>query len=221
MIGDSTVRNGAGDGAGGQWGWGDFVAEALATQKVNFVNRAVGGFSSRTFYTQGNFERTLMLAKAGDIILLQFGHNDAAAINDQSRARGTFNGVGERREKILNQLTGQPETVHTYGWYLRQMIGAAQAKGLRVVLCSPVPRRIWDGRFIQQSDDSYPAWAKIVARQSGIEFLDLHTLVSHEYEKLGKKKVKEFFADKHTHTSEAGAKLTAKIVASNLRAMLN
>ena len=50
MVGDSTVRNGAGDGSNGQWGWGSFLNEQLDTKKVNLVNRAIGGFSSRTFY---------------------------------------------------------------------------------------------------------------------------------------------------------------------------
>ena len=220
MIGDSTVRNGAGDGANGEWGWGDYLAEALGTDKFNFVNRAIGGFSSRTFYTQGPFERTLMLAQPGDVLLIQFGHNDAAAINDAKRARGTINGVGEQRIDIVNQLTGAAETVHTYGWYLRQMVGAARAKGLRVIVCSPVPRKIWEGRFIQQHENSYPVWAQQVARQSGIEFIDLNTQISVEYAQLGKKKVNKLFADKHTHTSKTGAQLNAKIVASELAPML-
>jgi hypothetical protein len=53
LIGDSTVRNGRGDGAGGQWGWGDPLAEHFDATKLNIVNRAIGGLSSRTFRTAG------------------------------------------------------------------------------------------------------------------------------------------------------------------------
>src|SRR5580698_7016078 len=50
LIGDSTVRNGQGTGTGGQWGWGDFMAPYFNTNKINVVNRALGGTSSRTYY---------------------------------------------------------------------------------------------------------------------------------------------------------------------------
>ncbi|SMF17243.1 Lysophospholipase L1 [Alteromonadaceae bacterium Bs31] len=220
MIGDSTVRNGAADGANGEWGWGDFISEELNSKRFNIVNRAIGGFSSRTYFTQGQFERTLLLAKPGDIMLIQFGHNDAAPINDHQRARGSLSGTGEHKESIINLLTGKAEEVHSYGWYLRQMAGSATARGVRVVLCSPVPRKIWQGRFIEKKQNTYPAWAQKVARESGLEFIDLNTLVSAEYEKLGKRKVNALFADKHTHTSKEGAQLSAKLLASALRPML-
>src|SRR6185369_811711 len=51
LIGDSTVRNGANDGAGGEWGWGEPIASAFDTSKINVVNRAIGARSSRTFLT--------------------------------------------------------------------------------------------------------------------------------------------------------------------------
>ena len=219
LLGDSTVRNGAGDGANGEWGWGDFLAGNLDTQKYQVVNRAVGGFSSRTFYRE-QFEQSLMMMRPGDIALLQFGHNDASAINDARRARGTLKGIGEQKQAIINQLTGQAEHVRTYGWYLRQMIGQARARGVTVVVCSPVPRKIWQGNFIAYEKNAYATWAMQVARQSGAQFIDLHQLVSSEYQRLGKQKVELLFADKHTHTNKAGANLNAKVVARNLEPWL-
>ena len=52
LIGDSTVRNGRGDGANGQWGWGEPLVDLFDTAKINVVNRAVGGLSSRTFISR-------------------------------------------------------------------------------------------------------------------------------------------------------------------------
>jgi hypothetical protein len=43
LIGDSTVRNGQGDGANGQWGWGEPLVGYFDTAKINVVNRALGG----------------------------------------------------------------------------------------------------------------------------------------------------------------------------------
>jgi len=53
LIGDSTVRNGRSDGAGGLWGWGDWLAPHFDPNKLRIVNRALGGRSSRTFPTEG------------------------------------------------------------------------------------------------------------------------------------------------------------------------
>lgn len=221
MVGDSTVRNGAGDGAGGQWGWGDFLKHHFDGTKINVVNRAVGGLSSRTYHTYGHWRRALNMMRPGDVVLIQFGHNDAAALNDSKRARGTIKGIGEQSEKISNLITGEEEEVHTYGWYLKHFIESAKARGVVPVVCSPVPRKHWDGDKIARGDNSYPQWAQQVADQNKAPFIDLHELVAQQYDQLGQKKVEEFFADAHTHTSAAGAELTAKLVVQALRNLAN
>lgn len=220
LIGDSTVRNGRGDGGNGEWGWGEPLAALLNPAGVNVVNRAIGGLSSRTFRTQGHWARALMLVKPDDIVVMQFGHNDAGPLNDASRARGTIRGTGEETEEIDNLLTRQREVVHTYGWYLRQYIRETKAVGATPVVCSPVPRKTWrDGR-IARGQDSYAGWARMVAEQEGAAFIDLNELVARKYEELGPRKVDALFADAHTHTSRAGAELTAAIVREQLRPIL-
>jgi lysophospholipase L1-like esterase len=220
LLGDSTVRNGRGDGAGGQWGWGDFLDAHFDPARVNLVNRAIGGLSSRTFRTQGHWERALMLIKPGDFVVMQFGHNDAGPLNDTSRARGTIKGTGEETEAIDNLITKQPEVVHTYGWYLRQYIREARAAGATPIVCSPVPRKTWrDGRIARSAPDGYAAWAQAVAAEESAPFIDLNELIATRYESLGEAKVNELFADEHTHTSRAGAELNAALVAVALRAL--
>jgi len=216
LVGDSTVRNGAGDGSNDEWGWGDLLTEQLENKKVNVINRAVGGFSSRTFVTSGHWQRALNMMKPGDHVLIQFGHNDASAINDNSRARGSIKSTGEEIRVIDNQLTKQAETVHSYGWYLRKMIGEAKARGITPIICSPVPRKIWQNGRIKRHHNSYQQWSQQIARQSNTMFFDLHNLVANQYDQLGKSAVSPLFADKHTHTSKAGAELTANIVSQQL-----
>ncbi|MDO3386679.1 rhamnogalacturonan acetylesterase [Gilvimarinus sp. SDUM040013] len=222
MVGDSTVRNGWGDGAGGQWGWGDFLGDYVQDDSYNLVNRAIGGFSSRTFVTGGHWQRALNMTRPGDYMLIQFGHNDSAALNDDRRARGTIDGISNAQETIGNMLTGKTETVHTYGWYLRKMIGEAMALGVKPILFTPVPRKIWDESTenIARPEDSYPQWARQVAKQSGVHLIDLHEQVAARYDELGPEQVEAFFADEHTHTSLEGAQFTAEIVADELQAVL-
>jgi lysophospholipase L1-like esterase len=181
------------------------------------VNRAVGGLSSRTFLTQGHWERALTLLKRGDFVLMQFGHNDDSALNDEKRARGTIKGVGEETQEIDNRLTKQHEVVHSYGWYLRRFIREAKARGITPIVCSPVPRKTWKDGKIVRSAEGYAGWARKVAAEEGAAFIDLNDLVAQRYEALGAERVEAMFADEHTHTSRAGAELNATIVAESLR----
>src|SRR5690348_15125819 len=65
IIGDSTVRNGQGDGNNGQWGWGDVIGKDFDASKINVVNWALGGRSSRTYITQAHWEKVVAALKAG------------------------------------------------------------------------------------------------------------------------------------------------------------
>jgi lysophospholipase L1-like esterase len=87
IIGDSTVKNGSGKGDGGLWGWGDFIYQQMDTSKITVRNYARGGRSSRTFITEGLWDLVLKMIKPGDYVIMQFGHNDGGALNDNSRAR--------------------------------------------------------------------------------------------------------------------------------------
>src|SRR3982751_3094234 len=53
LVGDSTVRNGSGNGGNGQWGWGDRIAKHFDTSKINVVNRARGGRARRSYMVEG------------------------------------------------------------------------------------------------------------------------------------------------------------------------
>ena len=226
LIGDSTVRNGRDDGQGkgpaGQWGWGNPIAAYFDPAKVNVVNRAVGGLSSRTYLTSGHWERTLAFVKPGDVVLMQFGHNDAAPLNDDKRARGTIRGTGDSAEEIDNILTRKHETVHSYGWYLRKFIADIRARGATPVVVSLIPRKAWDEQGkIKRNKGDYAGWAEEVARSERVGFIDLNRMAADRYDALGHDAVMNLFPltspDEHVHTNWAGAQLNAQIVAAGLR----
>jgi lysophospholipase L1-like esterase len=217
LIGDSTVHNGRGDGSNGQWGWGEPLVDRFDTGKVNVVNRAVGGLSSRTYLTQGHWDKVLAMMKPGDVVLMQFGHNDGGALDDAARARGTIKGTGEETREIDNPIAKQHEVVHSYGWYLRKFIADAKARGATPVMCSLVPRKIWKDGKIARDKESYAGWAEQVAAQEQIGFIDLNETIAGKYDALGPEKVDPLFGDPHTHTSRAGAELNADTVVEGLR----
>jgi lysophospholipase L1-like esterase len=219
LIGDSTVRNGRGDGANGQWGWGEPLVDRFDTNRINVVNRAVGGLSSRTFLTQGHWERTLALMKPGDVVLMQFGHNDSGPLDDAARARGTIKGTGEETREVENPITRQHEVVHTYGWYLEKFIADTKAKGATPIVCSLIPRKIWKDGKIARNSDTYAGWAAAVAARGHVAFIDLNEIIARKYDALGSERVEPLFGDPHTHTSRAGAELNADSVVEGLRAL--
>ncbi|MFT3870483.1 MAG: rhamnogalacturonan acetylesterase [Nibricoccus sp.] len=230
LIGDSTVRNGRDDGQGkgadGQWGWGNPLAAFFDQTNINVVNRAVGGLSSRTYLTSGHWERALAFVKPGDFVIMQFGHNDEAPINDDKRARGTIKGVGDESQEIDNLLTKKHETVHSYGWYLRKFVADTRAKGATPIICSLIPRKSWDeeGKIVRHKK-SYAGWAAEVAAQEKVAFIDLNEEVARQYDELGREAVMKFFPttvpDEHTHTNWAGAVLNARTVVNALQALPN
>lgn len=220
IIGDSTVRNGDGSGKNGQWGWGSLIAQYFDTAKISISNQAIGGRSSRTFITEGRWEKILNELHAGDYVIMQFGHNDAGPLDDTARARGTIRGTGEESKEIYNPVRKQQEVVHTYGWYIRKYIAEAKAKGAIPIVCSPVPRERWQDGKISRANDDYGKWARETAKSGDVMFIDLNNLVAEKYEAMGADRVKTLFHGDHTHTSRAGAELNAKVVTGELKPVL-
>ena len=58
-IGDSTVKNGKDDGSNKQYGWGSLLWQWFDTTRVSVENHALGGRSSRTFITEGLWDKVL------------------------------------------------------------------------------------------------------------------------------------------------------------------
>ncbi|MFA5328272.1 MAG: rhamnogalacturonan acetylesterase [Prolixibacteraceae bacterium] len=221
IIGDSTVKNGKGDGSNGLWGWGEPISSYFDSKKINVENDALGGTSSRTFQTKGLWEAVRIKLQPGDFVLMQFGHNDGGPVNDTLRARGTIKGIGEEIEEIDNLITKQHEMVHTYGWYLRKMVDETMERGAVAIVISPIPRNIWNDGKVQRASDNYGKWASEIAEKTDAFFIDLNELVAAKYESLGQEKVKAFFPGDHTHTSLEGAKLNAETVVRTIRELKN
>lgn len=219
IIGDSTVKNGQGKGDGGLWGWGDYISQYLDTTKLNVENHALGGTSSRTFQTKGLWEPVRAKLKKGDYVLLQFGHNDSSPVNDSLRARGTLPGTGNETEKINNILTGKRETVHTYGWYIRKVVKETKAKGAIPIVMSPIPRNDWKDGKTKRNNDSYGGWAKKVAEEEGVTFINLNERMVNKLNQLGESNVTGtyFYKRDHTHTSAKGALLSASLIVEGLK----
>lgn len=214
IIGDSTVRN---TNTNGLWGWGTFIGDYFDSTKLVASNQAMAGRSTRTFIKEGRWDKVLSTMKKGDFVIMQFGHNEGS-VPDTNKAgyRGVLKGTDEETKELI-WPDGKPETVHTYGWYLRKFVRDAKAKGATPLIASMIPRNEFrDGKVLRASND-YGKWAAEVAQQEGVAFIDLNTITADKYDVLGAVEVKKFFPGDHTHTNEAGARLNAASVFEGLQ----
>jgi lysophospholipase L1-like esterase len=209
VIGDSTASNTE------NRGWADHLAPHFDTSKINVVNRARAGRSSRTFQTEGLWDKVLADLKPGDYVLIQFGHNDGGP-PDKDRARGSLPGLGEE-SKEFTMPNGRAEVVYTFGWYMRKFIADTRAKGANPIVLSLTVRNIWKDGKVERGSGRFSQWSKEIAQAADVPFLDVTNAVADQYEKLGEAKVKELFSTDHTHTSPAGAELNAATVIAELK----
>jgi len=218
IVGDSTVHN----AAPGLLGWGDVLSRYFDTNKIIVENHARPGRSSRTFQTQGWWTNILAAAKPGDFVMIQMGHNDGSPIADTNRARGSLDGLGEETTNIYNAVRQTAETVHTYGWYMRKYITDARAKGMTVIICSPVPRLPKTTVTAGFTDPTaYVAWSEEIARSEHVYFISLNHLVLSHYTGLTPEEIRAqyYTTQDTTHFSSNGAELNARCVIEGLDAM--
>lgn len=219
IIGDSTVKNGKGNGDKNMWGWGDLLSGYFNTDKIKIENHALGGTSSRTFLTKGLWDSVRVRIKPGDFVIMQFGHNDGGQLDDTARARGTIKGFGTESKEIYNPITKKKEIVYTYGGYLRKFIKETKERGGIPLVCSLIPRNDWkDGKVIR-NEGEYAASAKETARTEGAYFIDLNQLTADKYDLSGPEVVKAYFPGDHTHTNLEGAKINAASVVEGIHAL--
>jgi rhamnogalacturonan acetylesterase len=224
IVGDSTARNKA------DLGWGDHFAHYFDTTRVNVANRAIAGRSARSYWNEGAWDRVLAEMKAGDYVLLQWGHNDGGGpLTPDFKARGEGKGIGEESADIAittpfttGPLVGKTtETVHTYGWYNRKYIADTRAKGATPMLLTVTVRDIWtpgpDGKLQIERDMGYRDYDTQIAAAEHVPLIDMATIEADKLELLGPDTTRLLFPIDHTHTSPVGAEMNAASVVTALK----
>lgn len=217
LVGDSIMKTGTGNGERGPWGWGSEILPLFDAKKIHVYNEGRGGRSSRGYIQEGLWATILGQLHAGDFVIVQFGHNDAAnSANYPDRI--TLSGNADDQREMESPVTHQKQLIHSYGWYLRQYVQDAKAKGATVIICSPTPRSTWVDGKIKRGFDGYAQWAADAAKQSGAAYIDLNRIAADRYDAIGQQKSAQYFAD-NQHTTKLGAKLNAEAVVQGIRGL--
>ena len=216
IVGDSTLNSNA-----PLRGWGQELAQFFDQSKINVVNRAIGGRSSRTFQYEGRWAKLLSELKKGDFVILQFGHNDVGQYDDpKSKDRPSLHSEGEETAEAT-RLDGKKEIVHSFGWYMRKYGNDVRERGATMIFCSMVPHKDWDtsGHIVRKEREKWVQWTANAAVATHAAYIDLNEIVALEFEKLGPEKVAPLFGDARTHSTPAGALLNAQMVVAGIRSL--
>lgn len=216
VVGDSTSRS-----DDPLRGWGSEIGAFFDPAKINVINRAIGGRSTRTFMTDGRWDKILTELKPGDFVLVQFGHNDSGDYQDpKAKGRPSIRSEGEEIAEAFKADLQTMETIHTFGWYLRKYATETKAKGATPILLSMVPHKDWkDGKIVRNERETFVQWTRNAANATGALFIDANEIIAEGFERLGPEKVEPLFGDARTHSTPEGAKYNAAAVVIGMKAL--
>jgi DNA sulfur modification protein DndE len=83
LIGDSTMADKLVDD-NPERGWGQLFPKYM-TDEVEIQNHAVNGRSTKSFIKEHRWDTVMSRLKAGDFVMIQFGHNDSK-VEDSNRS---------------------------------------------------------------------------------------------------------------------------------------
>lgn len=212
VVGDSTASNGP------NLGWGDHLANYFDLMKVNVVNRAHAGRSSRSYMVEGAWDKVLAEMKPGDYVMLQWGQNDGGDLGG-AKPRGDLRGDGDATQDVMQSvgvLAGKVETVHTYGWYNRKYVADTLAKGATPMFLSMTIHNSWkpdtSGALHVALDMRFGPVMWKIAQEEHLAFIDMAPVEATRMESVGKDKASLWFPIDYVHTSAEGAELNAQSV---------
>lgn len=227
LIGDSTVADYSLETGYMQkryplTGWGQVFQQFLIKDSLKNLNhlikndsalvidQAKGGRSTRSFFEEGRWKAVLSTLKKNDLVLIQFGHNDAAK---------------DKPERYVD--------IPGYKNFLRMYVNETRAKGAKPILITPVTRNYpWKNGVLGSAHGEYPQAVMDVAKELSVPVIDLTTLSADLFTSKGIDFVtKNYFMNldsgkyvaypkgqkDNTHFQPDGAKEIARLVYEGLK----
>jgi lysophospholipase L1-like esterase len=231
LVGDSTVADYS-DYDGEEYlnkrypvmGWGqvfqpflrpDSLAKLkflIKTDSVMVLDKARGGRSTRTFFEEGRWAQVYQNLQKNDVVMIQFGHNDAAV---------------DKPERYVN--------IQGYKEFLRLYVNQTRQKGATPILLTPVTRNYpWKDGKIGNVHGEYPQAVKDVAKEQNVLLIDLQQLSIDSFSAKGQEFVSaNYFMNlpagkfknypdgqkDNTHFQPDGAKEVARLVFEGMKGL--
>ena len=170
IAGDSTASEYGPERAPRQ-GWGQQLQSFLDPAVWQVRNHAQAGRSSRSFIEQGWLDGIDSELRRGDVLLIQFGHNDAK-LEDPSR-------YNEPRD--------------AFPMWLMRYVTLARERGATPLLITPVARRKFDRGQLLDTHGLYTQAVRDLAAREKLGLIDLNASSSDWLRALGDEPSKLFF----------------------------
>jgi lysophospholipase L1-like esterase len=192
LLGDSTVCDQPSEPYNS---WGQMLTRFFRPG-IAIANHAESGESLRSSLGTHRLDKVLSTTKAGDYLIIQYGHNDE---KEKGEGVGAFT---------------------TYKTDLKRFVAEARKRGSIPVLVTPVQRRTFDpSGKITNSHGDYPEAVRQAAREENVPLIDLNAMSKTLYEALGAEPSKRAFApNDNTHHDNYGSYELAKCVVEGIKA---
>ncbi|WP_317175570.1 rhamnogalacturonan acetylesterase [Pontibacter beigongshangensis] len=206
LVGDSTMSEKRVT-AYPETGWGMMFSKFIDTSNTVIYNHAQNGRSTKSFVEENRWAPIVDKLQPGDLVLIQFGHNDEVPTKPQATTQKQF------------QIN------------LAKYIRDTKAKKAIPVLITPAARRSFDAEGnLQDTHQVYSALVRKVAKKEGVTLVELDKKSQAVLESFGPENSKWLFnhlkPGQHpnypegkvddTHFSELGARKMAEIVYKEL-----
>lgn len=207
VIGDSTASSYASD-LYPRTGWAQMLQDYFKPACAQVQDKALAGRSSKSFYDEGAWKPIQATLRAGDFVLIQFGHND------------------EKKDDAARYT----EPFGTYQQYLGKYIDEALAAGATPVLLTSIERNSWKSGMLAETHGDYPRAVRELAQKRQLSLLDMTQLTHAYFERLGQAATTKLFLNlapgespnypngntDNTHLHEKGARVVADIAMAEL-----
>jgi lysophospholipase L1-like esterase/quercetin dioxygenase-like cupin family protein len=196
IAGDSTAAE-YGPERAPQAGWGQALQSYLDPARFEVRNHAKGGRSTRSFIDEGRLDAIGRELRRGDVLLIQFGHNDAKF---------------EDRTRYTDPDSDYPRMLMRY-------VQVARDHGATPVLVTPVARLLYDFGSLLDTHARYTLAMQQLATREHVALIDLNDRSMRWIRALGEQGARPYFLfvpEQHkadgTHFSVSGANAVACLV---------
>jgi lysophospholipase L1-like esterase len=207
LAGDSTMAAKA-DDKRPETGWGEMLEKRFKPGTVKVDNRAMNGRSTTSFIAEGRWKALIDSVKKGDLVFIQFGHND--------------------QKKDKPGVYAAPEA---YKANLSGFVNDVRAKGATPVLMTSIARRRFEAGKVVQTHGEYPDLVKAVAKDHNVAVIDLGRKTEAVLAREGEEGSKKLFfhlkpgenanypkgVEDNTHLSPYGADVFARLAIEGIR----
>lgn len=190
-------------------GWMQMMPE-LVKKDLIINNAAKSGRSSKSFRSEGLWDKVKEKIKPGDYVFIQFGHNDA-------------------NKKDSLRLT-DPQT--TFKENIRDYVNEVRAKNANPILFTSITRRTFDKNGkVTDTHGEYVTVVRELATEMNVPLVDLNKMTAELVQSLGPEESKKLYVHiqpgvfsklpegkkDDTHLSKEGATEVAKLAIKGLK----